>query len=494
MKLSSVILLLFVCCGSLSGGLYGQSYLKMTDGLEAAYEDITSLRMESGKQKMLQVRLKEPQNVMTYYIENYIDFFTLFIQEDPQLYKKLLPNRNIRLQKIKSGNASSPYYLFCQAEIILQWATIKLKFDDKIGAAKDVYDAYKLLEENKEMFPDFIENNKSLSIIHALAESVPSWVRKIMGIQGSVALGTKEIAKLAEKVATKDHMFKNEIVAIYSYILFYSNNKREEAYLLYDKYQLNHKSSPLIAFLKATMAHKTGRNEDAIRILEERPKTAAHIPFYYLDFIYGKYKLYRLDQDADVYINIFLKHFKGRHYIKEAYQKLAWYHLVVRNDAKSYQKNMILCQSKGNKLIDEDIQAEKDATSKSLPDQILLKARMLYDGGYYAKAQKLLVLNAKKYSGTVHDGEYYYRFGRVLDGLKNYKEALEYYEATMVKADPEKYYGCSAALYAGLISEEQKNYKKARSYFQKCLDANPAGYSSSLHQKAKSGIDRLKNK
>lgn len=494
MKIRSVFILLFFCYFSHFSGLYGQTFLKMSDELQEAYKDISSLKIESGKQKMLEVRLREPNNVMTYYIENYIDFFTLFIQEDPQLYKKLLPNRNIRLQKIKSGNPASPYYLFCQAEIILQWATIKLKFDDKIGAAKDVYDAYKLLEENKELFPDFMENNKSLSIIHALAESVPSWVRKIMGIQGSVALGTKEIAKLAEKVATKDHMFKYEIIAIYSYILFYSNNKREEAYLLYDKYQLNHKTNPLVAFLKATMAHKTGRNEDAIRILEERPKSAVYIPFYYMDFLYGKYKLYRLDQDADVHINVFLRNFKGRHYIKEAYQKLAWYHLVVRNDTKNYQKNMGYCLSKGSKLIDEDTQAEKEAKSKSLPDQILLKARMLYDGGYYAKAQKLLVLNAKKYSGTIHDGEYYYRFGRVLDGLKNYLEALEYYDATIVKADPQKYYGCSAALYAGLICEEQKNYKKAKAYFQKCLDSDPGGYSSSLHQKAKSGIDRLKNK
>jgi hypothetical protein len=494
MKFKAVFFIGFVCHFLSIHEICGQTYLEMTKELEDAYKDITALKVETGRQKMLQVRLKEPNNVMTYYIENYIDFFTLFIQEDPQLYKKLLPNRNVRLQKIKSGNPSTPYYLFCQAEIILQWATIKLKFDDKIGAAKDVYDAYKLLEENKELYPDFIENNKSLSIIHALAESVPSWVRKIMGIQGSVALGTKEIAKLAEKVDKGDHMFKNEIVAIYSYILFYSNNKREEAYLLYDKYELNHKTNPLIAFLKSTMAHKTGRNEDAIRILEERPKSAAYIPFYYLDFIYGKYKLYRLDQDADTYINLFIRNFKGRHYIKEAYQKLAWYHLVIKNDPKNYQKNMTLCQSKGNKLIDEDIQAEKDAKSKVLPDQVLLKARMLYDGGYYARAQKILVLNAKKYTSSIHDGEYFYRFGRVLDGLKNYKEALEYYDATIIKADPEKYYGCSAALYAGLICEEQKNYKKARTYFQKCLDANPAGYSSSLHQKAKSGIDRLKNK
>ena len=171
---------------------------------------------------------------MTYYIENYTDFFTLFIQEEETKYKSLLKNKDIRINKIKASDPGSPYYLFCQAEIILQWATIKLKFGDKINAATDVYEAYRLLEKNKQKFPDFTENNKSLSIIHALAESVPSWVRKIMNIKGSVDLGTSEIRISANKSISEKSIFKEEIVAIYSYILFYSNNKKEEAYHLFE--------------------------------------------------------------------------------------------------------------------------------------------------------------------------------------------------------------------------------------------------------------------
>ena len=74
---------------------------------------------------------------------------------------------------------------------------------------------------------------------------------------------------LANKAHEGQSVFKEEIVAIYSYILFYSNNRREEAYLLFEKYNLDHRTNPLIAFLKATMAQKTGRNDTAIKILEE---------------------------------------------------------------------------------------------------------------------------------------------------------------------------------------------------------------------------------
>ncbi len=472
----------------------GQTKLVMTPLLQDAYRDISSLRLREGQSKVNLSKLKDPENAMTYYIENYIDFFTLFIKEEEADFKKLQKNRNLRLDKIRKADTSSPYYLFCQAEIILQWATIKLKFDDKINAAGDVYEAYRLLEKNKSLHPDFLENNKSLSIIHALAESVPSWVRKVMGVKGSVDLGTREIMQLAERAASENHLFKEEIVAIYSYILFYSNNQKEEAYRLFDRFGMDHRKNPLITFLKATMAHKTGRNDMAIRILEERPRSQDYLPFHYLDFLYGKFKLCRLDKGADIHIRTFLANFRGRHYTKEAWQKLGWYHLAVDKNNAAYKEDMRSCVKSGYALIDEDIQANKEAKSGIIPNDLLLRARLLYDGGYYTKCYDLLVVNGNKFVNAIHDGEYYYRLARVSDALKNYKDALEYYDLTILKSDPGKYYACSSALQAGLICEGQKKYGRARSYFEKCLNLDPAGYTSSLHQKAKSGLSRIKGK
>jgi Tetratricopeptide repeat len=478
----------------LSVGAWGQKKLILTDDLMKAYLDISSLKIQSGTNQLNLLKLKDSDNAMIYYIENYVDFFTLFIQEDPEKYKTLIKNRDIRLQKIKNSDPNSPYYLFCQAEIILQWATIKLKFDDKINAARDVYEAYKLLEKNKEKFPNFVENNKSLSIIHALAESVPSWVRKIMGIKGSVEMGTKEISQLASHAQKTKSIFKNEIVAIYSYILFYSNNKKEEAFELFDKYQLDATSSPLISFLKATMAQKTGHNDIALKILENRPTGNEYMPFYYLDYMYGKFKLYKLDPESNIYILKFINNFKGKHYIKEAYQKLAWYHIAIHNDRTKYKNALKLCAIRGNSLIDEDIQADKEAKSHEVPDQILLKARLLYDGGYYAKSHNLLMMNSKKFEIVTFDGEYYYRLARVTEALKNYADAIEYYKLTISKGNPKKYYGCNAALQLGLIYETKKQYEEAKKYFNLCLKMDPAGYSNSLHQKAKSGLNRIGKK
>ena len=44
------------------------------------------------------------------------------------------------------------------------------------------------------LFPSFKKNDKSLSVIHALAESLPYWVRKSFWNYGSIELATKEIS------------------------------------------------------------------------------------------------------------------------------------------------------------------------------------------------------------------------------------------------------------------------------------------------------------
>ena len=51
---------------------------------------------------------------------------------------------------------------------------------------------------------------------------------------------------------------------------------------------------------------------------------------------------------------------------------------------------------------------------------------------------------------------------------------------------------CNAALQIALIFEEQQKLKQAKKYFDLCLDISPKRYKTSLHQKANSGLDRIK--
>jgi len=474
--------------------VFGEGYFELTPAVKEAYKLVTSLQLDSARIKIAEIKQNDPENVMVYHIENYIDFFTIFINEDRDEFKRLEKNKEKRIKMISTGDKESPYYLFAKAEINLQWATARIKFGEKFDAAQEIYRAYKLLERNQERFPDFIENKKSLSIIHALGESVPRLIRKVMGVNGSIELGTREINEVVAYSETHDFLFTEESYAIYAYILFYQNNKKEEAYSLLFNADLDHKKSPLLCFLKANIAQKTGRNKEALTILKERPTGPSYFPFPYLDFMYGKFKLYELDPSAKDHMLKFLNEFNGRHFIKEAYQKLAWYELVTNLDEDAYKTYMDLCRDKGYDLVDEDKQALKESKDFEVPNVVLLKARLLFDGGYYSRAYNFLVTRAYLFKQEGDDSlEFKYRMGRLSQELKNYPDAINYYLETINEGEALKsYMACNAALQIGLIFEGQQKMQLAKKYFDLCLDISPRRYKTSLHQKAESGLDRIR--
>ena len=98
---SIIIFLIFGMTGTVSTALT-QGRLILSDQMVAAYNEISALRIQEGKRILQKSDYAANNNWMGLYIENYIDFFTLFIQEDKALYNKLLPNRNYRLKKIES--------------------------------------------------------------------------------------------------------------------------------------------------------------------------------------------------------------------------------------------------------------------------------------------------------------------------------------------------------------------------------------------------------
>ena len=476
-----------------SGIVMAQGYFEVTPQIEDAYEKVSQLRFEEGRAVIANIKNTDPDNKLVYLVENYIDFFTIFINEEKEEFDRLVENKDKRLAEIDKGDRDSPYFLFAKAEINLQWATARLKFGETYTPLTEVYRAYKFLEHNEKDHPDFIENKKSLSIIHALSESIPGAVRFIMRVRGSIEQGTAEIEEVVDHSKRNPFLFREESYAIYSYILFFQNNKKEEAFDLLFNADIDHTVSPLMCFLKANIAQKNGHNELAMKILEERPKSSAYFDFPYVDLMYGKYKLYKLDEDADEYIHKFLDRFEGRHFVKEAYQKLAWYELAQNEDITAYKKYMELCQNEGHALVDEDKQALRESETKLIPNPTLLKARLLFDGGYYSSAYALLVRKAYLFPIDNEDQlEFNYRMGRVTHELGNYPEAIEYYNITMQQGrDQRSFMACNAALQIGLILEGQQKYKQAKQYYNRCLEISPNRYKSSLHQKAKSGMERV---
>ena len=165
---------------------------QMNERMQQSYTHIINLEFEAAQQ-LLNLELKENfENRMIDIQYNYIDFLTILIGEEEEFFSIAQYSKQDRIYRIQNGDENSPYYLYAQAEVHLQWAFARLKFEEYLTAAYEFQKAYSLLEENQELFPNFKLNKKGLGLLHTLVGAIPEkyqWVLKLVGMEGGVELG-----------------------------------------------------------------------------------------------------------------------------------------------------------------------------------------------------------------------------------------------------------------------------------------------------------------
>ena len=475
----------------------GQIQYDINHEIRLAYEAVTSLRFEEADVLLSELNQTYPRNHTVLLVANYRDFLELFIGEREEDYERLLVNRDKRLKTIERGNGEHPYYRYIQAEIRLQWAVVKLKFGNYVSAFHDVNRAFKLLKANQKKFPDFKLNMKSLGLLHAVVGTVPDelkWGLKLMSsLNGDLDQGLEEIEEALAYCRAENHLFLFEVETIHAFCQLHLSGNKEGALQSIEQSSLQPELNLLHAFIVANIAQNADRNDLVIQILESRPEGDQFYPFHYLEFLLGLAKTYRLENDAERHLIKFVTEFQGQHYIKEAYQKMAW-NKLIRGDVKSYFSLMQECLHKGKSLIEEDEKAEKEAKAGVVPQVDLLKARLLFDGGYAAESLTLLSnFDPDDLKSEKDRIEYHYRRGRVYQKLGLYSEALASFQKTRSLGKNSRYYFiCNAALQQGNIYEGMGRCKSAKESYEYCLKMQPDSYKKSMHQKAKAGLNRLK--
>ena len=138
---------------------------EFTPTAKLAYDKVMTLEFQEARNLIYQVKRDDPENMIIYLVENYIDFFSVFINENKQEFKQLERNKDFRIKMVRKGPKDSPYYNYTQAEIKLQWALARLKFEEFFTAFNEVSSAYKLLKRNQKKYPNFMANKKSLGIL-----------------------------------------------------------------------------------------------------------------------------------------------------------------------------------------------------------------------------------------------------------------------------------------------------------------------------------------
>ncbi len=470
-----------------------------------AYRSILSLHfIEAGKMLNAE-KAAHPSNLIPVYLENYIDFFTVFIGEESSTFEKFRKEQELRSDILKKGNMESPWYRYCLGNMRIQFALCRMKFGEYKSAAFDISRAYSQLNENTQLHPDFPLQNSGLGLIHILAGIIPenySWVLRVLGLDGNVQKGLDEISTMAGYTGSNEtyQLFRIESLFYLAFLDATLGKDAKNALTILRKFEDQNyvfpgHTNPLLIFVRASILAKAGKCDEAILNLQEYHAEGEEFPFYYLDYLTGLNKLNRLDPDADLYFIRYLKNFRGRNYIKSCYQKLAWTFLLKGNISK-YEEYIGKALTRGKLLIDNDMQANREARSGEQPNIILLKARLLSDGGYTDRAIHLLLdQSVKNIIRTQKDLlEYDYRLGRIYQESGNHNEALKYFGITILNgAGQSWYFAENAALQSGFIYEQDKDYSNASRCYRLCLSMKNTEYKNSLDQKARLGLKRIKS-
>lgn len=462
----------------------------------AAYNEVINLHFNKAKQLLSAEKKANPTNIIPEYIESYIDFLTAFVTEDEKAFENLKEKRSERLELIEKDDQRSPYYLLTMAEVNLQTAIIKIKFQEYLTAAYEFRKAYKLLEANEKKFPGFVPNKKCLGLLHALIGAVPSnykWLVKILGFHGTIQQGIGEMRDLLE-VTQKNSAYAymhDETMIMLMFFEFHLLKNGKSAIELAKQIESKN-NGPLHLFAINSIYLYSGDNEKTIALLSNRKPNPEAFRLNYLDFMLGTAKMNALDFTAEKDFKTYLDNFKGKSFVKSACQKLAWIHLLS-DDTIGYRQYINLIKTRGNDFTDEDKQAIKEAEAKEIPNTYLLRARLLFDGGYYDRAVTEIAGKPMRYFPSYRDQlELIYRLARIYDRQGQKEKAIDNYEKTIRFGETKTFYfAANAALYLGLLYENAGDTDNAAKSYQKCLSLRNHEYQNSIDQKAEAGLNRL---
>lgn len=430
-------------------------------------------------------------------LQNELDFYQLFLTGSPDAFKSAKTSRDKRLKLLDKSRLSNPWRGFIEAELNLHWAMLHIKFGEEIKGIQLLISAKNTLETLEERHPEFLYYKKSLGILKALLGSIPpeyQWAVKLIGLDGDVLQGKAMLGNFIAEAEKEQAFFLEEAIAAYSFIVCYFENKPAEAFRYWSRKMVHTNPGPLLMWVEIKLALKAGHNEGALLAFNSAQQDfAQRLPE--LSYLRGLAHLQNLNyKQADESFAYFLNWSRGKERIKETWQKRAWTALLMGNRA-NYHLCMSNSLTQGTNFGEGDQQAYQEAKDGRIPDTLLLKARLLCDGGYGSAALQLLLNQRDRFVN--HPElllEYDYRLARIYQLLNQKEFALASFSKVLATNAFDAYLYANAQLQSGLLLESTFQKEKALEAFEKVLQLNPDRYRRSIHQQAKSAIARLKSK
>lgn len=475
----------------------GANDFEWTPQIQKAYSEISSLKLEKGRDILKQNRTK---SAFVPYLESFADMIEMGILENKSKYEPFIEQQEQRINSLEKLDENSPYRNFLIAEIHLHTAFIKLKYGHEIKGANQVIKAYRILSKNANRFPLFLPQQKSLGILHIVIGSMPKkyqWITSLLGIKGNVMQGVKEL----ENVVQHDNVFAMEAemfqFILSTYIIANLGDKSKALITFMQKYPQN----LAITFVGTSLLIKLGKSETALNFIKKRPISSEYLSVPFFDYFLGEIYLQKGKYvEADNAYQDFIQNQRGFNFLKEANYKI-----FLCNDLNSegkidpkYLNNVLKV---GETIVEPDKIALKVAqqilkknTFTSPTEKKLKKIQLATEGGYYQEGLSLLEKMDESSMPKVKDRvEKIYREGRIYHLMGKTEKALISYQKVLILSpeQPIWSYAPRSCLYIGNIKQFEKDKSKAIYYYKKALQYENYEGSNGVEIKAHAGLNEL---
>lgn len=483
MKVTTLILFALLASWALSSPAYAQEFddspfFDYNQKMRTAHQNALRLRIKDAKIALQLEKSQNPYNVIPHYIDDFADFMQVLANENHAEFLRMLKQRDIRLAKIRTGDKSSPYYLFCTAAIQLQWAWIHIKFDEPAEALKAVRAAIPDIERNAKSYPDFVGNRTLLGVAQIMNEWLEPKKAQDKAAMGFIAL--RDAISYGKQYPKFE--FNEYTHFWYGLMLLHLGSDDDKDWRHLSQTVLDPANSPTGTYLLASMHLHLNNSAYALPLLEKAPKTDAFHPLHQLLYLRGLCLLSQFNAKADTYFQLFLTSYKGEHHLKNTLQKLAWSAISQQNSAV-YTQRMGELLRRGNTVDPNDYFAEEEALRRVVPDQHLTRVKISFLSGKFdvARTEILKASSANPYDAA----EIQFYKARIEHKMKRYDDALLEYQRLINDAKHKnKYVTAYAELYSGMIWAERGNITQARQHYNNCLKSSPDAFKQHIHFRA----------
>jgi tetratricopeptide (TPR) repeat protein len=492
------IFLTLVCCfaglRSVASDGVGKNSFDFNNRCKTAFQSLISLRIQEGNALLLAELRENPENLIPIFLSNYDDCLTLLFNGDPKEFTKRKPNFSKRLDLLEKGDKNSPWYRYTKAALYFQWAAVDIRFNETFNAGTAFRKSFLLLKENQKLFPTFRNNQVLLGIEQALIGTIPDnykWISSLLGMKGDVKKG---VALVVDFLGHKDgtaSLMREEAIFFYCYLKYNLLSDHKAVWKYMDESVLDFRNNQLFVFMKANFALNDNKASIAEQVLNNRNQNGDYLESPIFNYQMGCALLLKVDDDCIPYFQKFLNRYTGKMFVKDTYQKMSFYYQTVGNKQQALlYKNKI--KTSGTADVDADKQAQRYAINAEMPFPMLLKSRLLCDGGYFEPSLAQLKMIQPNTLSISDKLEYNYRYARIFTLTGQYQKAIPFYEMTIqIGINRPEHFAARSALELGQLYEQQGQKDKAIAWYQKCISMKNHDYKSSLDQKAKAGINRL---